>query len=138
MENEKETLENVIKFMDGVSKTLEGLKDKYSLLILEAEAKSDRPDATLQNWVTQSNLVIKEKFEEVFRIKCDNEFNLKEHLSQWINKYKENHEFILNTKVLLKNIQHIRSTIKTKLTASDSLSYINLTELMINKSKAPK
>ena len=37
----KETVENVTKFTDAVSKTLEGLRDKFSLQILEGESKNE-------------------------------------------------------------------------------------------------
>ena len=42
-------------------------------------------------------------------------------------------EFLLNAKVLLKNLQTIRTTIKNKITESDTLSYVNLTDMLIQK-----
>lgn len=68
IKEEKETLDNAIKFTDSVSKALEGLKDKMSLLILESESKNEKPDRILNEWVLQANNIIKEKFEEIYEI----------------------------------------------------------------------
>ncbi len=137
MDNEKDNLDNIIKFTDSVSKALEGLKDKYDFIIFECESKNEKPDNILNNWVNQANLVIKEKFEEIFMKKYLEE-NFQIILKTWIAKYKDNTDFILNAKVFLKNLHFIRNTIKAKVTASDSLSYMNLTDTLINKSKSIK
>jgi hypothetical protein len=137
MENEKDNLESTVKFVDSIAKTLDGLKDKFNLLLFESEAKNTKPDLILQNWVDQSLIVIKEKYEEIFQLKYSPE-NFDSALKVWITKYKDNNEFILNSKVLFKNLQIIRNTIKTKLTVSDSLSYVNLTDSLINKASKNK
>ncbi len=128
----KDTQEKIILFMDSISKILEGLKDKYTLLLFESESKNTKPDTILRNWVDAASQVLKEKFEEIFGKKYyDEEFETT--LKHWMTKYKDNNEFILNSKVLFKNLQNIRNTIRNKITESDSLSYVNLTETLIQK-----
>ena len=137
MENvkeEKDTLENAIKFIDSVTKTLEGLKDKFSGAMFDGELKNDKPEPILHNWVNQTNQIMKDKFEEVYEVKYSEE-NFRMMLKNWLVKFKDNIDFVLNAKVLFKNLQYIRNTIKTKITSSDSLSYINLTDMLVNKSK---
>ena len=100
----KETLEKIIQFMDSLSKILEGLKDKYTLLLFESESKNLKPDTILRNWVDAASQVLKEKFEEIFENKYfEDEFETT--LKSWMTKYKDNNEFILNSKVLFKNLQ---------------------------------
>jgi hypothetical protein len=128
----KDNLDKIIRFMDSISKILEGLKDKYTLLLFENESKNIKPDTILQNWVDAASQIIKEKYEELFEAKYkEDEFN--NTLKLWLIKYKDNNEFLLNAKVLLKNLQTIRTTIKNKITESDTLSYVNLTDMLIQK-----
>lgn len=137
IKEDKDSLENAIKFIDSVSKTLEGLKDKFNFIIFEGEGKNEKSEAILQNWVNQTNSILKEKFEEIFEFKYTEEV-FRTSLKNWITKYKDNTDFILNAKVLFKNLQYIKNTIRAKITASDSLSYINLTDALINKNKINK
>jgi hypothetical protein len=137
LKEERDTIENVIKFIDSTSKALEGLRDKFSTMILEGESKNEKPEGVLQNWVRQAHNILREKFEEVYEYKYDEVF-FKNCLKNWMTKYKDNAEFILNAKFLFKNLQIIRNTIKTKITASDSLSYMNLTDVLISKTKLHK
>lgn len=129
---EVDTIDNAIMLMDGVSKTLEGLNDKFNLLLLES--KQGNYEEILKNWVKETKLVIKDKFKEVYE--CDyDEDNFDKLLIHWIEKFKSNNDFVLNTKVLFRNLQIIRNTIKAKITATDSLSYMNLTDALIKKAK---
>lgn len=130
--NKEETYKNVIKFIDAVSKTLEGLKDKYTTQITEYQKKKERVEPILTNWVNHTNLVLKEKYEESFNQKYD-EANYKVHLLKWMNKYKENEDFILNIKMLYKHFNIIRNTIEVQVTSNDPLSYSNLSENLIKK-----
>jgi hypothetical protein len=134
---DKDTLENVIRFIDNLSKTLEGLRYKFSNIIFEGESKNEKPDANLTNWVLQTQGIFKEKFEEVYGIKYDEE-RFKFTLQNWLVKFKKYPDFLLNAKVLFKILHHTRNTVKSKLAASDSLSYLNLTDLLINKCKSSK
>lgn len=127
-------VEKIIEFLDSASKALEGLRDKYSIIILDAESKNDKPEGVLKNWVLQANNILKEKFEETFDMKYEETF-FKKSLKVWVNDYKENSEFLLNSKFLFKNLQYIKNTIKSKITSNDSLSYMNLTDVLINKTK---
>jgi len=128
----KDNLDKIIRFMDCISKILEGLKDKYTLLLFENESKNIKPDTILQNWVDAASQIIKEKYEELFETKYkEDDFN--NTLKFWLIKYKDNNEFLLNAKVLLKNLQTIRTTIMNKITESDTLSYVNLTDMLIQK-----
>jgi hypothetical protein len=137
LKEDRNTIENVIKFMDSVSKALEGLKDKFSVLILEAESKNEKPESVLKNWVHQAHNIVKEKFEEVYEVKYDDTI-FKKSLKNWLQNFKDNQEFLLNSKFLFKNLQHIKNTVKSKITANDSLSYMNLTDVLINKTKIYK
>ena len=134
LKEDRDTVDKAIEFIDGVSKTLEGLRDKYNLQIFDSESKNEKIDIILQSWVNQVTIVLQEKFEEIYSTKYSEEL-FKNCLKNWIIKFKDNQDFILNTKVLFKNLQHVRSTIKTKVTATDSLAYNNLTDMLINKSK---
>lgn len=80
---DKETLENVVKFMDSVSKALEGLKDKISNSMQEIESKNEKPDRILHEWVSQTNNIIKEKFVETFETVLDDNKNFNEILKVW-------------------------------------------------------
>lgn len=130
--NKEDTYKHVIKFIDAVSKTLEGLKDKYTIQITEYQKKKERVEPILTNWVNHTNLVLKEKYEESFNQKYD-EANFKVHLLKWMNTYKENEDFILNMKMLYKHFNIIRNTIEVQVTSNDPLSYSNLTENLIKK-----
>ena len=130
--NKEETYKHVIKFIDAVSKTLEGLKDKYTIQITEYQKKKERVEPILTNWVNHTNLVLKEKYEESFNQKYD-AANFKVHLLKWMNTYKENEDFILNMKMLYKHFNIIRNTIEVQVTSNDPLSYSNLTENLIKK-----
>jgi len=50
-------------------------------------------------------------------------------------KFKDNSDFLLNAKFLFKNLSLIRSTIRSKILTSDSLSYLNLTDTLISRCK---
>lgn len=130
--NKEETYKHVIKFIDAVSKTLEGLKDKYTIQITEYQKKKERVEPILTNWVNHTNLVLKEKYEESFNQKYD-EANFKVQFLKWMNTYKENEDFILNMKMLYKHFNIIRNTIEVQVTSNDPLSYSNLTENLIKK-----
>jgi hypothetical protein len=134
---EKDSLNNAVIFLDALSKTLEGLRDIFSNLFFEGESKNEKPDAIVNNWVQQTQNIIKEKFEEVYEIKY-NEEKFREVMLVWLAKYKEDHDFMLNMKVLFKILHHTKNTIKSKLIASDSLSYLSLTDLLVNKCKSSK
>ncbi len=113
-------VEDVIAFTDAVSKTLEGIKDRF----FGSDGEKNLT-VFLESIVLQTNQVIKEKFEEIIKIEYSEDiFN--HCLSLWIDNYSLNKEFILNIKVLFKNLKYMRSTIKTKITASDNLSNISL------------
>lgn len=122
----------IIKFIDAVSKTLEGLKDKYVSQIIDREAKKERVEPILASWVNQSSNTLKEKYEEVFNLKYD-ESSFKLLFFNWATTYKNNADFNLNTKVLFKHLNIIRSTIKQKVSANDTLSYVDLTEGFLKK-----
>lgn len=139
MENliiEKDTQENAIRFLDTISKSLEGLKDKYTTILVETQSKNEKLEPILKNWVNGVNDILTSKFEEIYEIKTVfDEKDVLFHLKNWCVKYKDNVEFIMNIKVIFKNLQFLRSTIKSKLSASDSLSNISLTENLINRNK---
>lgn len=130
--NKDDTYKHIIKFIDALSKTLEGLKDKYTSQIFESQKKNEKVDPILTNWVNHTNLVIKEKYEESFNQKYD-EGNFKINLLKWVNTYKDNEEFILNIKVLFKHLNIIRNTIEIQVTSNDPLSYNELTDSLIKK-----
>lgn len=134
IKEDKDTVENVIIFLDGVNKILEGLRDKFNLMIFEMESKSDKPESILHNWVQQINSVIQEKFLEIYEINHSEDL-FKIVLKNWMLKFKDNQDFMLNVKVLFKNLQNVRNTIKLKITSNDSLSYVNLTDVLLNKKK---
>ncbi len=137
--NEKDTQENAIKFLDALSKSLDGLKDKYSSLIFDAQTKNEKIEPILKNWVKNANLIFKSKFEEIYEIKNFTDENfIRNRLKSWSVKYKDNNEFMMNMKVLFKSLQSIRITVKNKICGSDSLSYTSLTDNLINKNKSYK
>jgi hypothetical protein len=137
--NEKDTLENAIKYLDALSKSLDGLKDKYSTLIFDAQMKHEKIEPVLKNWVLDVNLLMISKFQDIYSIKnnCDENYVLT-HMKNWCNKFKENNDFSMNIKALFKNIQNVRTTVKNKLSAIDVMSNTSLTENLINKNKNQK
>lgn len=135
--NKDDNYKLVIKFIDAVSKTLEGLKDKYMSQIIESESKKERVEPILTLWVNQTSKTLKEKYEEVFNAKYE-EASLKLLFFNWITLYKDNIDFSLNTKVLFKHLHMIRSIIKQKVSANDTLSYVDLTDGLLKKYSTSK
>jgi hypothetical protein len=46
--NEKENLSNSIRFLDGASKSMDGLREKYSLLLNDVETRNEKPNDLLK------------------------------------------------------------------------------------------
>lgn len=82
LKEDRDTPENAIKFMDSISKALEGLKDKSFKMISESESKNEKPDNTLKAWVSGAYEIIKEKWEEVYDSQYD-EANFQSILKSW-------------------------------------------------------
>jgi hypothetical protein len=137
--NEKDTVENAIKYLDVLSKALDGLKDKYSTLIFEVQMKHEKIDPIMKNWVLDVNHLMISKFQDIYSIKnsCDENYVLT-HMKNWCNKFKENSDFLMNIKALYKNIQNVRTTVKNKISSSDIMSNISLIDTLINKNKNQK
>ena len=85
----------------------------------------------MQNWIDQSQEILKEKFCEIFNKKY--EVHFQNSYRTWLSKYKDNQEFMMNAKIFLKSLQFIRSTVKMKINSKDQLASINITENLINK-----
>jgi len=135
--NPDDIQEKVIKFFDGITKALEGLKDRYTQMLFESESKNEKTETILKNWVTAVKEILIKKYIEIFEEEY-NENTFQSQLTTWLIKYKENNDLILNAKVLFKALAILRSTIKSKIISSDSLSYMNLTDMLIAKSKNQK
>jgi hypothetical protein len=135
IKEDKNTLDNTVRFIDSVCKGLEGLKNKFTVLIFECETKNEKPDTILNNWVNETNYILEEKFEKVFEIKYE-EKSFQMTLQKWLIKYNDKPDFKLNAIVLFRLFEDMRSTIKAKLSASDSLSYLSLTDSLVTKGKA--
>ncbi len=132
IDESKDTVENANIFMDLVSKTLEGLKDKIRISLCEGELKNEKPEVFMIEWVNDTLNIIKEKFEQVYGIKYKKDyFNVS--FKKWVIKFKDNQDFLMNAKVFYKILNYTRTTIKSKISESDSLSNVSLTDLLINK-----
>lgn len=132
-----DAVENIIYFFDSICKGMEGLKDKYSQQILELESRNEKIEVALKGWTSSTKALIEEKYDQIFGEKYDEDV-FESQINSWIVKYKDNSDLILNIKVLQKNIQHMKTTIKTKIVSSDPLCYTNLTDSLISKSKVSK
>lgn len=132
IDESKDTVENSNIFMDLVSKTLEGLKDKIRISLCEGELKNEKPEVFMVEWINDTKGIIKEKFEQVYGIKYKND-NFIGTFRKWINKFKDNQDFIMNAKMFYRILVYTRNTIKSKILESDSLSNTSLTDLLINK-----
>jgi hypothetical protein len=130
-------LDRVIKFFDNVCKGIEGIKDKYMQIIIETESKNEKVENVLKSWTHAIKTLIEEKYEEVFNEKYDEEL-FESRTKLWLTKYKSSQELALNVKLLFKSLNNLKTTIKNKIISSDPLCYNNLTDSLINKSKAKK
>jgi hypothetical protein len=128
-------INTIIEFFDSVCKGIEGLKDKFSQLILEIETKNDKIDQVLKQWVNAIKQLIEEKHYQYFNEQYDDDLFYSK-INFWLIQYKDNNDLLLNIKLLQKNLTSLKSTIKTKIISSDPLCYTNLTESLINKNKS--
>ena len=128
-------INTIIEFFDSVCKGIEGLKDKYSQLILEIETKNDKIDQVLKQWVNAIKQLIEEKYSQYFNEQYDDD-SFYSKINFWLIQYKDNSDLLLNIKLLQKNLTSLKSTIKTKIISSDPLCYTNLTDSLINKNKS--
>ena len=46
--DDKENLANSIRFLDGASKSMDGLREKYSILLNDLETRNEKPNDILK------------------------------------------------------------------------------------------
>lgn len=129
-----EKLENVIMFFDSVSKGMEGIKDKYSRIILDIEKGNDSVEYGLKMWVNATKQLIEDKYIQIFAEKYDDQiFEFK--ITSWTIMFGENEDLLMNIRILKKNIDDLKTTINNKILSSNPLCYINISEYLLNNYK---
>ena len=127
-------VENVILFFDNISKGMEGIKDKYTQIILDLEKKNDNIEIALKGWVNATKILIDEKYLLIFGEKYDDEI-FESQITSWVISFKDNQDLLLNIKILKKNLDDLKTIVHNKVISSNPLCYTNISEYLLNNNK---